>query len=46
MNYFLFVNEVRFLVNIYFFTSLLLLYFSEVKKFKVIPKVKSSDEGD
>ena len=28
--------EVRFLVNIYFFTSLLLLYFGEVKKFKVI----------
>ena len=26
-------DEVRFLVNIYFFTSLLLLYFGKVKKY-------------
>ena len=33
-------NEVRFLVNIYFFTFLLLLYIGEVKKSKVILKAK------
>ena len=40
MNYFLFV----FLIKIYFFTSLLLLYFAfgKVKKFKVILKAKSA----
>ena len=32
----------QFLINIYFFTSLLLLYFSKVKKFKVILKAKSA----
>ena len=32
----------RFLLNIYFFTSLLLLYLDEVKKFKVIFKAKSA----
>ena len=35
------MNEVRFLLNIYFFTLLLLLYLGEVKKFKVIFKAKS-----
>ena len=39
MKYFLLV---RFLLNIYFFTSLLLLYLGEVKKFKVILKAKSA----
>ena len=43
MKYFLLVTyEVRFLLNIYFFTSLLLLYLGEVKKFKVILKAKSA----
>ena len=39
MKYFLLV---RFLLNIFFFTSLLLLYLDEVKKFKVILKAKSA----
>ena len=43
MKYFLLVMyEVRFLLNIYVLTSLLLLYLGKVKKFKVILKAKSA----
>ena len=35
-------SEVRSLSNIYFFTSLLVLYFGEVKKFTVLIKAKSA----
>ena len=41
MNYFSLVAKYDF-YNIYFFTSLLLSYFGEVKKFKVILKAKSA----
>ena len=42
MNYFLLVTKNDFLVNIFFFSSLFLSYFGEVKKFKVILIVKST----
>ena len=42
MNYFLLVTKYDFLVNIFFFSSLFLSYFGEVKKFKVILIAKST----